>query len=209
MPLHGLPKSGGRKGPATQRSTAQRTPSPGRPQTAGGHKGGGVQKSLRGPALESETNSKNHGPGTSGTGAGPGRGDLLTAMQEAANKVARADEDKGGDSKGPITFSTHDMQYYGYMERLKEKIEGVWVYPREAIEKRLYGALEIQFTILKNGSLGDIRVVRTSGYPLLDEAALKALKDGQPYWPLPDEWGKKSFTVDGHFLYTFMGGEIR
>lgn len=193
MPVHGAPKQvASNKGQGTSKGPTKNSK-------------GAAAKSLR-PATT----------GKSGPGAGTrtiGRRDLLAAAQEAANEVAARDKAKGSGSgrEGAVPFADamHDYRYYGYMERLKEKIEGIWVYPHEAIEKRLYGSLEIEFTILKDGSLGNIRVVRTSGYPILDEAALKALKDGQPYWPLPDEWDKKSFTIDGHFLYTFMGSEIR
>lgn len=108
-----------------------------------------------------------------------------------------------------ITFDTSEYRYAGYMRRLKEKIEGIWVYPAEARARGLYGDLKIRFTILKNGRLGEIQLVRTSGYRMLDDAAIKALKDGEPYWPLPDEWGMDSYQILGHFVYTIYGYGLR
>lgn len=112
-----------------------------------------------------------------------------------------------GKSKGDngITFETSEYKYAGYMRRLKDKIESIWIYPAEAQERGIYGDLKIQFTIKKDGMLGEVRVVRTSGYQMLDEAALKALKDGEPYWPLPAEWGMDSYKILGHFIYSKYG----
>lgn len=107
--------------------------------------------------------------------------------------------------KDIISFSTKEFRYIGYMARLKDKIESIWVYPREAAEKGIHGDLVITFTIKRDGSLGEAEVTRTSGYSMLDEAALKALKEGQPYWPLPKEWKEDTFTIEGHFVYTYSG----
>jgi protein TonB len=95
------------------------------------------------------------------------------------------------------------------MRRLREKIESIWEYPAEARARRLYGDLKIRFTIRKDGRLGAIELVRTSGYKVLDDAAIKALKDGEPYWPLPPEWGMESYTILGHFVYAIYGYELR
>jgi len=124
-----------------------------------------------------------------------------------------AEKGPGGGTKGKkddaITFETKDYRFAGYMRKLREKIESIWEYPAEARQKGLYGDLRIRFTINKDGRLGAIELVRTSGYKSLDDAAIKALRDGQPYWPLPDEWGMDSYTITGHFIYTMYGYGIR
>ena len=58
---------------------------------------------------------------------------------------------------------------------------------------------------MKDGKLGAVELVRTSGYKMLDDAAIKALKDGEPYWPIPEEWGMESYTISGHFIYSIYG----
>ncbi len=108
-----------------------------------------------------------------------------------------------------ITFETKELKYYTYMMRLKERIEGIWKYPNEAASRGIYGDLYIRFTINKNGMLGDTELVRTSGHRSLDEAAMKALKEAEPFWPLPDEWGKDAITITGHFVYSLYGTYIR
>jgi protein TonB len=126
--------------------------------------------------------------------------------------IAKRDIDKEeeGVKKG-TTFSldTKGYKYLIYNRRLKERIESIWIYPPDEASKGIYGDLIIKFTILKNGTLGDIELVRTSGFKNLDDAAMKALKEGEPYWPLPDEWGMNSYTIEGHFIYTIFGYYIR
>jgi len=77
------------------------------------------------------------------------------------------------------------------------------------LEKGIYGDLDIEFTIKKNGKLGAIQLVRTSGYKDLDDAAIKALRDAEPYWPLPDDIREQSLTITGHFIYSLYGQYIR
>lgn len=108
-----------------------------------------------------------------------------------------------------ITFDTIEFRYYGYMQRLKEKIEDIWKYPLDAAEKGIYGDLYIRFTIKKDGKLGAVELVRTSGHPSLDNSAMKALRAAEPYWPLPDEWGKDGLTITGRFIYSLYGVYIR
>ncbi len=126
-------------------------------------------------------------------------------------RAARKPLQHAGTPQRPpgITFSTKDLKYEPYMQRLKERIEAIWVYPQEAVEKGIYGDLVIEFAIRKDGSLAYARVVRTSGFDILDEAALRALKQGQPYWPLPNSWGKDILRIQGHFIYTLTGMYIR
>lgn len=125
---------------------------------------------------------------------------------DSARKEVAGAQKKKDDS---ITFDTSDYRYAGYMRKLKEKIESIWVYPPEAAARGIYGDLKIRFTIMRNGKLGEIELVRTSGNKMLDDAAIKALKDGEPYWPIPAEWGMESYTVPGHFIYSIYGYQIR
>ncbi|NOY64905.1 MAG: energy transducer TonB, partial [Nitrospirae bacterium] len=116
----------------------------------------------------------------------PGR-ELLG--RELIAKAMRKEAEKERKKKGSITFESKNLKYYSYMLKLKRRIESIWTYPEEAARRGIFGDLYIEFTIRKDGSLGAVRLLRTSGYPDLDEAAMRALKDGQPYWPLPEHWG--------------------
>lgn len=108
-----------------------------------------------------------------------------------------------------LTFEGEDLKYESYLLKLKNRIESIWVYPQKMARRGVFGDLYIRFTILRNGSLGEVKLVRTSGYQELDEAAMKALRDGAPYWPLPTGWKEDSITITGHFIYAISGMYIR
>jgi len=133
----------------------------------------------------------------------------LKEITEAAAKKDSSGPGSRAKKDDTITFDTEDYRYAGYMRNLRQKIESIWVYPPEAAAHGIYGDLKIQFTINKDGRLGAIELVRTSGHKMLDDAAIKALKDGEPYWPLPDSWGKDSYTILGHFIYVYGGYYIK
>lgn len=126
---------------------------------------------------------------------------------EIMDTVQRSQEE--GPTADGVTFDTRDMMYAPYMNMLRQKVESIWEYPRVARQQKLYGDLIIRFVILKDGTLGDVRVLRTSGHRLLDEAAVKALRDGVPYWPLPDGWNRQSLAITGRFVYIQSNAYIR
>ena len=99
------------------------------------------------------------------------------------------------------SFDAPGLKHRGYMRLLKQKIESIWEYPDEMARRGISGDLFVTFIINKDGSLRDVRLVRTSGYRELDDAAIKALRDAQPFWPLPDNWEKNGFEIKGHFIY--------
>jgi len=130
------------------------------------------------------------------------------SLEDIAKAEVKKDSGRPGSKPkrdDAITFNTDDFRFRGYMKLLKNKIESIWVYPPDEAAKGHYGDLRIKFTIKKDGRLGEVRRLNTSGYPSLDEAAVKALKEGEPYWPLPDDWGMDEYTIEGHFIYSIYG----
>jgi len=134
------------------------------------------------------------------------------SLKEAGEAMAKKDSIGAGRRSrkdDAATFDTDDYRYAGYMRLLRQKIESIWEYPPEEAASGHYGDLKIRFTIKKDGRLGEIEIVQHSGYPVLDKAAVKALRDGEPYWPLPDDWHMDSYTILGHFIYSLYGYHLR
>ena len=170
--------------------------------------GEGLDARTRLGPKESDSNSRKSGVSKNGALSDkPGYLDRAKLFDPGVIGESARREEAGAQKKkdDSITFDTSDYRYAGYMRKLKEKIESIWVYPPEAQARGLYGDLKIRFTIKKDGKLGTVELERTSGYPMLDKAAIKALKDGEPYWPLPEKWGLDSYTILGHFVYTIYG----
>jgi len=127
------------------------------------------------------------------------------AIESTAKSSARAEAEKDDG----VTFETEDMMYRSYLDMLRQKVESIWEYPRRAAEEGIYGDVIIRFIILRDGTLGEVRVLRTSGHSILDKAAVKALRDGVPYWALPEGWNRQSLPITGRFIYSINGGYIR
>jgi protein TonB len=159
----------------------------------------------RGEKKESEgTNRK---PDISGPSVREKLFDKIIIGDLAKRETEKQEEKEKKDKT--ISFDTKEYKFLIYNRRLKERIENIWTYPPDAAAKGIYGDLIIRFTIKKNGQLGAVELVRTSGHKTLDDAAIKALKDGAPYWPLPEEWGVEAYTIEGHFIYTIYGYYLR
>ncbi|MGC8615690.1 MAG: energy transducer TonB [Desulfurella sp.] len=103
-----------------------------------------------------------------------------------------------------IEIGTESIKYVSYMKLLKDKIQNVWVYPEQARLKNQQGTLLVEFGINKNGSLAYTKVIRSSGYPILDEAAIKAIKEASPFNPLPERFGVDRLNIYATFTYELV-----
>lgn len=70
-----------------------------------------------------------------------------------------------------------------YLAGLKKAIQGKLVYPTEAREAGYVGAPMIRFTLTESGEIlpGSLAVQKSSGYPMLDESAMRAALAGAPF----------------------------
>jgi len=66
------------------------------------------------------------------------------------------------------------------------RIDSVKVYPQQARRNRLEGETRIVFTVLPGGVVDDIGVANSSGHPVLDDAAINAVRTAAPYMPYPE-----------------------
>ena len=64
--------------------------------------------------------------------------------------------------------------------QLRSRIERAIVYPPLARKRRMEGAVTVSFTVSEGGIPADLRLLRDSGYRLLDEEALNTVKRASP-----------------------------
>lgn len=76
-----------------------------------------------------------------------------------------------------------------YLLDWRRRLEAVGnkYYPQASVRYGIYGAVRLLVVIRSDGSLEDIRVVESSGFAVLDEAAIKVVRMAAPYAPFPDE----------------------
>jgi periplasmic protein TonB len=121
-------------------------------------------------------------PGAPGSGSG------------VASAVGRGIGDEGAGhgavGDGPVTGPGDD-----YLDRLRRWLARYRHYPEAAKKAQEQGQLVVSFTILRDGTVIDPHIERSSGFPLLDEAALKMLHDASPVPPLPAAYRAQRLDV--------------
>ena len=86
-----------------------------------------------------------------------------------------------------VSASTREYAYANYLRAWVDRAEkvGNLNYPDEARQRRLGGQVVISVGVRRDGSVESSRILRSSGTPLLDEAALRVVQLAQPFPPLP------------------------
>lgn len=121
-------------------------------------------------------------PGTPGAGGGPAIG--IGAGQGAKG----AGEGAVGD--GPVGSPGDD-----YLERVRRWIQRFQHYPQEATQRKQEGTALLDVTLARDGTVLAVALERSSGYPLLDQAAIKAVLDASPVPPFPATYRPNEGTM--------------
>ena len=76
-----------------------------------------------------------------------------------------------------------------YLLDWRRRLESVGnqYYPKASVRYGLFGDVRMLVVIRQDGSLEDIQVLSSSGYAVLDEAAIKIVRMAAPYSPFPQE----------------------
>ena len=76
-----------------------------------------------------------------------------------------------------------------YLLDWQQRLEtvGNHYYPQASVRYGIYGSLRMLVVIRQDGSLEDIQILSSSGYAVLDEAAITIVRRAAPYSPFPPE----------------------
>ena len=118
------------------------------------------------------------------------------------NAVGLAVEEASGRREAPIPLTSKDPKYVSYFTLIKQVIDMEWKYPPAALQQGLEGRLHVEFVILSDGKLGGARIIRSSGYSVLDQEAMRALMAASPFPPIPPRMGKSRIDIVAGFNYT-------
>jgi protein TonB len=137
-------------------------------------------------------------PSSTATDAGSTRsappGDRLGAPLGAAGSGAAgvgadggtATSGTGRDTVAAVTGpgGSGDGDYGAYRNALRRLIQEVLRYPSAARRRGLSGTVELEIHVQPNGSVGKVAVVDSSAHPILDQAAVDAVRS-LPRLPFP------------------------
>jgi TonB family protein len=186
--------------------------------SGGENSAGGIPASEAGDlplkgAASGQSNSVNattKAEGKTATKTGQNKPNLFLSNDQIADleKKYEAEAPKGEKGK-TLQLNTSELKYQRYLLAMKDAIERKWEYPAIAAASGWQGVLRINFTINKDGTVSNIQVLKSSNYPVLDDAAVTALKLAAPFPPFPDNFTIEEINIKGTFEYDIVPNQIR
>ncbi|BDV42386.1 hypothetical protein GURASL_13090 [Geotalea uraniireducens] len=102
------------------------------------------------------------------------------ASSPPAGAVGGGDRTERPAYSGPATGEKER-----YLTLLRQLIEGRKEYPAMARRGRLEGTVRVRFAVARDGTVRAVEVARSSGVPLLDAGAVRAVNRAGAFPPLP------------------------
>jgi protein TonB len=149
--------------------------------------------------------------------AGSSPNQPLLLEQQNANQPGPEDEKGPTTLRGPkrdelwTTPDTRAATLAPYLDSWRRKVEriGTINYPTVARTLGVRANPVIEVGIAANGTLDKAVILKTSGYPDLDNAALQILKLATPFDPFPPELAHEYRVLRFVYEYQFVGGRLR
>jgi len=104
-----------------------------------------------------------------------------------------------GDQDPDIQFDSKGVDFGPWLRRFVAQVKRNWFVPQAAMS--LKGRVVIQFHVLRNGTITDLKIVQSSAIQAFDLSSFNALKMSNPTMPLPDDYpdDRAFFTVTFHY----------
>lgn len=119
---------------------------------------------------------------------------------------AKKEQPKGEDS---ASYNVFEERYASYFAKFRRRIYQLWEYPTDSKQKGETGVVKLSFSILKDGSIVNIRMLESSGYPNLDREVMRVIKNMGKV-PLPESYELNQLNVEeAYFIYSIGGGYER
>jgi len=106
-----------------------------------------------------------------------------------------------GPRDGNSEEAAADINWGPYMSDLQRRIKRCWYPPSNHETKRV----KVIFSLTRNGELTNLRIIRSSGLNMADNAALKAVENAAPFRPLP-AGAPSTVDIEFTFDYNVFGG---
>lgn len=125
--------------------------------------------------------------------------------KDIIDRIANAEKEqpKGEDS---ASYNVFEERYASYFAKFRRRVYQLWEYPADSIRKGETGVVKLSFSILKDGSIVNIRMLESSGYPNLDREVMRVIKNMAKV-PLPESYELNQLNVEeAYFIYSIGGG---
>ena len=102
---------------------------------------------------------------------------------------------------GAVTLNASDFPFAWYLRQVQRKISEKW-----EGQARDGNQPQVVFDIGRDGKISGLKVEKSSGNPLYDQAALRAITDATPLPPLPDDYKDAFLKIHLGFNYSGTRG---
>lgn len=86
-----------------------------------------------------------------------------------------------------------------YVTRIRDRIRAHRAFPREALDRRQGGELQIELQVARSGRLECATLSRSSGSEILDRYMMTAVRLAQPFPAMPPQLPQPSLTLSGTY----------
>ncbi|MDF2182378.1 energy transducer TonB [Neptuniibacter sp. CAU 1671] len=164
----------------------------------------GQQQVVTATQAKRSTSDQRSSPDKAAPQAAPGTAtSLLARSLEIASLQADIKRQQELLARAPrvlrvTTAATQGTDYAAYMDNWRKEIERVGNinYPAEARRQKMYGSLRLLVAIRADGTVQELELLQSSGFPVLDDAALKIVRLAAPFPPFTVEMRKKYDTLE-------------
>ena len=108
-----------------------------------------------------------------------------------------------------VWLDTEQDLLISFFKRFRTNIYNVWNYPESARLREEEGRCLLRITVSRQGTIDDVELLESSGSYILDEEAMRAVRKGAPYGPLPAAYPHPQLNIMGYFSYNLSRAVIR
>jgi protein TonB len=144
----------------------------------------------------------------------PSDNDPLERQLEMARLAAQVSERRKVYADRPklkfLTANTREYEYAAYLNGWAAKIEriGNLNYPPEARRRGLHGEVMLTVQVRRDGGIASVKVIKSSGQPVLDDAAIQIVRMAAPFASIPNARDGEYDILDITRTWRFLPGNV-
>ncbi|MBQ9394741.1 MAG: energy transducer TonB [Proteobacteria bacterium] len=120
------------------------------------------------------------------SGAGSAGERTASGIQAGESSVSGQSSASLNDSNRTSTQVDEQAVWKSYAKQLNEHFKKHHHYPEMARRRRMTGTVWLLVEVRRDGSLISVEIAESSGFPMLDDAAISSVKDSVPVPPFPE-----------------------
>lgn len=126
--------------------------------------------------------------------------EIQPARKKLPEQVPEAKPLPDGGREDTVDIGSSDVKYAAYLSGLKQKILRAWR-TSDVYNKTDDGVVMITMSLEADGSLAQVALTGSSGFPNVDQKTLDVIRAAAPFRPLPREYDLSRLHIMASFSY--------